>query len=187
MKKSGFFRQLKLVNIISFFSVNLLLFSCAHIRQTSAEENFWQACFAPKENCSDQIVTAIERAKGSIFIQAYSFTSSQIANALLRANKRGVHVEVILDKNTRSAKYSSGDHLANKGIPVFIDSAHPMANDKVVLIDEETVITGSPNLIKSALENNGENLLILHHKNIAKRYLENWKQHRRHSESYTGQ
>ncbi|MFI5303974.1 MAG: phospholipase D family protein [Nitrospiria bacterium] len=165
----------------------LILFSCAHIQQSSADETLWQACFVPEENCSDQIVTAIETAKRSIFIQAYSFTSSQIASALLRAAKRGVHVEVILDKNARSAKYSSGDFLANKGISVYIDSAHSMADDKVIIIDEETVITGSPNLTKSSLENNGENLLILHHKFIAKRYFDNWKLHRSHSESYTGQ
>jgi phosphatidylserine/phosphatidylglycerophosphate/cardiolipin synthase-like enzyme len=183
----GLFRQLNLVKIFLRLSGILILFSCAHIRQTSADETLWQACFAPEENCADQIVTAIESARSSIFIQVYSFTSSQIANALLRANKRGVHVEVILDKSARAAKYSSGDILANKGIPVYVDSAHPMANDKVILIDEEIVITGSPNLTKPSLENNGENILILHHKFIAKRYLENWKQHRKHSESYTGQ
>lgn len=185
--RSGLFRRLKLVKFLLCFSGILILFSCAHIRKTSADETLWQACFVPEENCADQIVTVIETAKNSIYLQAYSFTSSQIANALLRAAKRGVHVEVILDKSARSAKYSSGDFLANKGIPVYIDSAHPMANDKVILIDEETVITGSLNLTKPALENNGENLLILHHKFIAKRYLANWKQHRKHSESYTGQ
>lgn len=183
----GLFRRLNRVKMFLCLSGILILFSCAHIRQTSADETLWQACFSPEENCADQIVTSIETARESILLQAYSFTSSQIANALLRANKRGVHVEVILDKSTRAAKYSAGDLLANKGIPVYIDSAHPMANDKVILIDEETVITGSPNLTKTALENNGENLLILHHKFIAKRYLENWKQHRKHSESYTGE
>ena len=185
--RSGLFRRLKLVKFCLCLSGILLLFSCAHIRKTSAEETLWQTCFSPEENCADQIVTAIESAQSSIFLQAYSFTSSQIANALLRANKRGVHVEVILDKSARAAKYSSGDVLANKGIPVYIDSTHATANDKVILIDEERVITGSPNLTKPSLENNGENLLFLRHKVIAKRYLENWKRHRKHSESYTGQ
>ena len=147
----------------------------------------WQTCFSPEENCADRIVTAIETAKNSIYIQAYSFTSAQIANALLRASKRGVRVEVILDKSARSAKYSSGDFLANKGIRVYVDSEHVAANDRVILIDEEIVITGSPNLTKSSLENNGEDLLIVRHRIIAKRYLDNWTTHRRHSESYNGE
>ncbi|MBI1824349.1 MAG: phospholipase D family protein [Nitrospirae bacterium] len=171
------------LGLLSFF----LLLSCATMHRSSADETLWQVCFTPDENCADQIVILIETAKHSIFLQAYSFTSSQIANALLRASKRGVHIEIILDKSARSAKYSSGDLLANKGIPVYIDSAHSMADDKVILIDEETIMTGSINFSKISLENNGGNLLILHHKFIARKYLENWKQHRRHSESYTGQ
>jgi phosphatidylserine/phosphatidylglycerophosphate/cardiolipin synthase-like enzyme len=172
--------------LLSLFGLFLLL-SCATLHRSSADETLWQVCFTPEENCSDQIVGLIETARHSIFLQVYSFTSTQIANALMRAAKRGVHVEIILDKSTRSAKYSSGDILANKGIPVYIDSAHSMADDKVILIDEETVMTGSINFSKGALESNGGNLLILHHKFIAKKYLENWKQHKKHSESYTGQ
>jgi phosphatidylserine/phosphatidylglycerophosphate/cardiolipin synthase-like enzyme len=185
--KNRLLRHLQRVKYTLYLSGILILISCAHIQQSSADDTLWQACFVPEENCADEMVTVIEKARSSIFLQTYSFTSAQIANALLRASKRGVHVEVILDKSARSAKYSSGDFLANKGIPVYIDSAHTMADDKVILIDEEIVITGSPNLTKPSLENNGENLLILHHKFIANRYLENWKNHKRHSESYSGQ
>jgi len=49
----------------------------------------------------------MDRAKNSILVQAYSFTSAPIAKALLNAHKRGGKVEVILDKSQRTDKYSS--------------------------------------------------------------------------------
>jgi phosphatidylserine/phosphatidylglycerophosphate/cardiolipin synthase-like enzyme len=38
-------------------------------------------------------------------VQAYSYTSAPIAKALLDAHKRGVKVQVILDKSQRTEKY----------------------------------------------------------------------------------
>jgi phosphatidylserine/phosphatidylglycerophosphate/cardiolipin synthase-like enzyme len=62
----------------------------------------------------DVIVQALGSAKHSILAQAYSFTSAPIAKALLDAHKRGVQVQVILDKSQRSEKYSSAGFLANR-------------------------------------------------------------------------
>src|SRR6266508_3101679 len=56
------------------------------------------ACFTPGGNCTDAIVQALNDVKRSILVQAYSFTSAPIPKALLNAHKRGVQVQVILDK-----------------------------------------------------------------------------------------
>jgi phosphatidylserine/phosphatidylglycerophosphate/cardiolipin synthase-like enzyme len=53
-----------------------------------------------------------------------------------------------------------------------------------MVIDGETVITGSFNFTKAAEENNAENLLIIRDKNLADRYTRNWWEHERHSEVY---
>jgi len=50
----------------------------------------------------------------------------------------------------------------------------------------EVLITGSFNFTKAAEEKNAENLLIIHDKTLAARYLENWKMHASASEPYTG-
>jgi len=55
-----------------------------------------------------------------------------------------------------------------------------------MIIDGETVITGSFNFTKASEEKNAENLLIIRDKALARRYLENWQQHAAHSEPYTG-
>ncbi len=118
--------------------------------------------------------------------RAYSFTSAPIVKALLNAHKRGVKVEVILDKSQRTQKYSSADFLANSGIPTIIDADHAIAHNKVMVIDGETVITGSFNFTRAAEEKNAENLLVIRDKALAAKYLKNWQEHAWHSEVYAG-
>lgn len=95
-------------------------------------------------------------------------------------------MEVILDKSQRTQKYSSATFLYNAGIPVKIDPQHAIAHNKVMVIDGETLITGSFNFTKAAEENNAENLLVIHDKRLAARYTKNWQEHERHSEVYEG-
>jgi phosphatidylserine/phosphatidylglycerophosphate/cardiolipin synthase-like enzyme len=128
----------------------------------------------------------LDKAKTSILVQAYSFTSAPIAKALLNAHKRGVKVEAILDKSQKREKYSSADFLAHSGIRTLIDSAHAIAYNKVMIIDGETVITGSFNFTRAAEEKNAENLPIIRDKAFAERYTNNWQEHAQHSEVYTG-
>lgn len=143
-----------------------------------------QVYFSPKGGCTEAIIQQIDQAKSEILVQAYSFTSQPIAKALLGAHKRGIKVQAILDKSQRKEKYTSATFLANVGIPTYIDSAHAIAHNKVMIIDRETVITGSFNFTKAAEERNAENLLIIKSKDLAKPYIDNWNQHKGHSDAY---
>jgi phosphatidylserine/phosphatidylglycerophosphate/cardiolipin synthase-like enzyme len=140
--------------------------------------------FSPKGGCTDAIVKEIEQSKADIFVQAYSFTSAPIAKALVNAHKKGIKVQVILDKSQRSERYSSATFLMNAGIPTYIDSSHAIAHNKIIIIDRETLITGSFNFTKAAEEKNAENILIINSKELAKHYLDNWLKHKEHSEPY---
>ena len=51
----------------------------------------------------------------TIRVQAHSFTNAVIAKVLMKAHKREVDVEVILDKSQWTDKYSSATSLANVG------------------------------------------------------------------------
>jgi phosphatidylserine/phosphatidylglycerophosphate/cardiolipin synthase-like enzyme len=130
-------------------------------------------CFTPGGNCTDAIVQALGDAKHTILVQAYSFTSAPIAKALLDAHKRGVQVQVILDKDNRTDKYSAADFLANQGVPTTIDTAHAIAHNKIMIVDGEGVITGSFNFTKAAQERNAENLLIIRDPTLAAQYTQN--------------
>jgi phosphatidylserine/phosphatidylglycerophosphate/cardiolipin synthase-like enzyme len=138
--------------------------------------------FSPKSGSTDAIVREIGKARSEILVQAYSFTSAPIAQAMLEAHKRGIRVEVILDKSQKSQKYSSFTFLTHASIPTYIDAEHAIAHNKIILIDRAVVITGSFNFTRAAEEKNAENLLVIRSVDLAKRYRENWLAHRKHSE-----
>ena len=140
--------------------------------------------FSPKGGCTEAVVQEINAAQTSILVQAYSFTSAPIAKALVDAHKRGVHIEVILDKSQRTEKYSSADFVQHAGIPAYIDAEHAIAHNKVMVIDDQTVITGSFNFTNAAEEHNAENLLVIRSPELAEKYAANWKAHLAHSEKY---
>jgi phosphatidylserine/phosphatidylglycerophosphate/cardiolipin synthase-like enzyme len=71
-------------------------------------------------------------------------------------------------------------------VPVLIDARHAISHNKVMVIDGETVLTGSFNFTKAAQEKNAENLLIINDPTLAAQYTQNWEAHRQHSQPYTG-
>ena len=142
--------------------------------------------FSPQGGCTEAIVREIEAAQSGILIQAYSFTSAPIAKAIVEAHKRGIHVEIILDRSHKTAAYSSADFLHHAGIPVLIDCEHTIAHNKIMIIDGQVVITGSFNFTKQAEQSNAENMLVIRDKILADEYTANWKLHADHSEEYGG-
>ena len=142
--------------------------------------------FSPKGGCTDAVVKEIAAARSTILVQAYSFTSAPIAKAIVEAHKRGVDVQVVLDRSNRTEKYSSADFVVHMGIPVRIDAQHAIAHNKVMVIDGQVVITGSFNFTKNAEESNAENLLVIRSPDLAAKYAANWKVHADHSEPYGG-
>ncbi len=140
--------------------------------------------FSPRGGCTEAVVKEIDAAENSVLVQAYSFTSAPIAEALVDAHKRGVHVGVILDSSQRTEKYSSADFVQHAGIPTYIDAEHAIAHNKVMVIDGQTVITGSFNFTSSAENRNAENLLVIRSPELAATYTANWNAHLKHSEKY---
>ncbi|TCS80997.1 phospholipase D family protein [Pectinatus cerevisiiphilus] len=134
-----------------------------------------EVAFSPNGGAEEAIVDEINGAKSSIKVQAYTFTNSKISKALLHAQKRGVDVQIILDKSQQTSKYSPLKFFADNSIPVKIDNDFQIAHNKIMIIDEKTVITGSFNFTKAAAEKNAENLLIIRgNQKLTALYLKNW-------------
>ena len=167
----------------------LLLFCCVPALVSGAAENRYSATvsiyFSPDGGCTDAVVRELAAAQKHVLVQAYAFTSAPITKALLDAQKRGVEVQVLLDKSNVTAQYSSATFLTNAAIPVAIDSQHAIAHNKVMIIDDTTVLTGSFNFTKAAEHANAENLVILKDApDLAQRYRQNWLAHAAHSSAY---
>jgi phosphatidylserine/phosphatidylglycerophosphate/cardiolipin synthase-like enzyme len=118
-------------------------------------------------------------------MQAYSFTNTEIAAALAAAHDRGVKVRAIFDKDATGDKYSGATYCSHHNIACFTDGEHPIAHNKVIILDGQTVITGSFNFTKQAERSNAENLLILTGKRrLAAAYQKNFDEHFEHSKKY---
>lgn len=151
---------------------------------TKLEQAEIKVFFSPRGGSTEAIVNNIEKAEQSIFVQAYSFTSVPIAQALVKAHNRGVKVQIILDDSQQSEKYTSATFCSHAGIPTYIDSKHGIAHNKIIIIDESTVITGSFNFSKAAEESNAENLVVIRNATIASQYRDNWEHHFEHTVKY---
>lgn len=111
----------------------------------------------------------------------YSFTSELIANALLQAFNRGIYIEIIIDEGNDISRYSQTSFLRQNGIKVYIDGKEAIHHNKVIIIDQEIVITGSFNFSKAAEQSNAENLVILKSTELVSIYLANYELHKNHS------
>lgn len=164
--------------------VHALALMLVAIAVTANAGEIWNVCFTPGEDCTALIVGELANAKQKIDVQAYSFTSAPIAKALVEAKARGVEVRVILDKSQKTDRYSSAIFLTNAGIPVWIDDKVAIAHSKVMIIDDNTVITGSFNFTGSAQRRNAENVLIIRDRELAAKYARNWESRKHLSHSY---
>jgi phosphatidylserine/phosphatidylglycerophosphate/cardiolipin synthase-like enzyme len=142
-----------------------------------------QSCFTPGEDCAGEIVAALAAARHEVRVQAYGFTAPAIVAALMEARRRGVDVEVILDRGALAQRREedAAQSLTRSGIPVLVDGAHAIAHNKVMVIDRTTVVTGSYNFTASAQSRNAENLLIIRDSTLAGQYAANWSHHATHS------
>src|SRR6266851_26224 len=138
--------------------------------------------FSPKGGCTDAVVAEIKNAHREILVLAYSFTSKPIAQALVDAKLRGVHVEVILDHSNEKEAYSDLKFFVEQGLAPVIDPTHAIAHNKVMVIDGRTLITGSFNFTNQAEAENAENLLVIKgHPELVGAYRSNFQSHKAHS------
>jgi phosphatidylserine/phosphatidylglycerophosphate/cardiolipin synthase-like enzyme len=145
------------------------------------------AHFSPKGGCTDAVVQEIKKARSEILVQAYSFTSRSIAQALVDAKLRGVHVEILLDASQEKEANSDLHFFVQQGLAPRIDAHHAIAHNKVMVFDHRTVITGSFNFTQQAEEHNAENLLVLrHYTDLAALYRRNFLAHKEHSREPDG-
>lgn len=143
-----------------------------------------EALFTPWDDAEGALIRAIDGARRDIHMQAFLFTSRNLARALSTARKRGVAVRLLADREMAAKGGTSRvAELHAAGIEVRLETRYASAHNKILLIDAEgsdpVVITGSYNFTFSAQARNAENLLILRgNPALARAYLNNWRRHR---------
>ena len=169
---------------IIFLALGVLVFVGVPARQTASTltgtAEVLGVYFTPPSGAASAIVQAIDRSEREVLVQAYGFTHNGIAQALLRAQQRGVTVRVLLDKKSVSTNRYVIDLLNQAQISLRQDGKHAIAHNKVMIIDESVLITGSFNFTNSAETRNAENFLILKSADLAQRYKTEWQNHWSH-------
>jgi phosphatidylserine/phosphatidylglycerophosphate/cardiolipin synthase-like enzyme len=133
-------------------------------------EMFVQACFSPQGKCAAHILREIDQARKELLVAVYAFTSDELAEALAQARKRGVAVQVVIDRDfDERTERSKGKFLEAQKIPVrrvsgtkltAPDKDTGLMHQKFAIIDRKNVFTGSYNWTHSAERFNDENLLL---------------------------
>lgn len=137
----------------------------------------------------DALLNRVNGAKSNILISMYIFKTTgrkenpanKIKEALNKAAKRGVNVEVLLeveDKQSSSLNKENrhtADGLTKGGVKVYFDSPRQRTHVKAVVIDGRYTFIGSHNLTTGALHYNNELSLMMDSVEVARetaRYIE---------------
>ena len=147
----------------------------AHTVSSSADTAI-QVRFSPGGHCTQLVEQVIAKAQKSILVQAYSFTALPIAKALVAAHQRGVEIKLLVDRSQLKSKYAQVRYVMMHGIAVAVDKVPGIAHNKVMILDDGHVLTGSFNWTDAAEYRNAENLLLISDRNINKIYQDYWKQ-----------
>jgi len=126
--------------------------------------------FCPEDSCAYRVKEELKKAEKSIEFMTFSFTHEGIANIILLKNSEGIAVKGIMETKQIS-QYSQFERLKHNGIEIIKDQNPNNLHHKVFIIDGETVITGSFNPSANGDERNDENLVIIHDKAIAEKFM----------------
>jgi phosphatidylserine/phosphatidylglycerophosphate/cardiolipin synthase-like enzyme len=128
--------------------------------------------FSPDDNALTRLVALVAGAQESVYFLAYSFTSNDLAEAMLSRAQVGVTVAGVFENSQyQSNTGTEYDNFRTAGLDVRLDGNPYDMHHKVIVIDEAIVITGSYNFSASAETRNDENVLVLFNPDIAAQYL----------------
>jgi phosphatidylserine/phosphatidylglycerophosphate/cardiolipin synthase-like enzyme len=135
------------------------------------DEGEWTVLFSPDVPVAPELVELIDDADSTIEFLAFSFTSDEIARAMLARSDAGVRVRGVIESDQAAAVGAQYEALREGGVDVRLDGNPGTMHHKVIILDGETVICGSYNFTRSAEEHNDENLLIVADPDLADQFL----------------
>jgi len=114
------------------------------------------------------LVEAIDAARLSIDVAAYSISLNSVRNALISAHDRGATVRVVMESTNMDR--SDPQRLIEAGIPIIGDNRDGLMHDKFMVIDKSEVWMGSMNFTDSGAYDDNNNLMHIRSTKIAEDY-----------------
>jgi phosphatidylserine/phosphatidylglycerophosphate/cardiolipin synthase-like enzyme len=129
--------------------------------------------FTSEDGALEQaIIPAVKSATKNIRFLAFSFTDYPLAKAMIDRAQNGVDVAGVFEKVGSDTDAAELKTLFCAKIPVRRDGNPSFLHDKVIVIDDHIVITGSLNFSTNAEESNDENVIVIDNPDIAKLYMQ---------------
>jgi phosphatidylserine/phosphatidylglycerophosphate/cardiolipin synthase-like enzyme len=120
------------------------------------------------------LVDAIDAARLSLDVAAYSISLNSVRFALINAHKRGVQVRVVMESTNMDR--SDPQALIEAGIPIVGDTMDGLMHNKFMVIDKSEVWLGSMNFTDSGAYEDNNNLMRIHSTKIAENYSVEFKE-----------
>lgn len=129
----------------------------------SQGEQKMELWFLPDDPCAvGRLKKLIQEAQKTLRIAMYTWTRRDLASEVIAAKKRGVKVEVILDKG---AAAGAGEEIAkmllNNGVKVNLSQGDALLHHKFMQIDRKTLVNGSANWTAAAFKSNDDCFVVL--------------------------
>jgi phosphatidylserine/phosphatidylglycerophosphate/cardiolipin synthase-like enzyme len=132
--------------------------------------------FTPEDPALENaIIPIVKSAAHSIRFLAFSFTDYPLADAMSQDAQSGVNVAGVFEKVGSGTDAAELRTLFCRNVPVRVDGNPSFMHNKVIIVDDRIVITGSLNFSTSAEVSNDENVLIIDNAEIARQYLQDFE------------
>lgn len=116
--------------------------------------------FSPGETCRNCIKDQIRNAKKDLLVCVFTISDDVITESLVAAHRRGVSIRLITDNEKSFDKGSDINQLAREGIKIRMDTSPNHMHHKFMVVDKQSVLTGSYNWTRGAALFNHENIIV---------------------------
>lgn len=134
-----------------------------------------QVLFSSEDGVVDRIIAYAQQAQVSIRFLAFAFTDYPLANTMIQRAAAGVDVKGVYEKVGSDGQGAEMVTFLCAKVPVRQDGNGSFMHDKLIIVDNRIVITGSLNYSSSADEANDENVIIVDNPEIAALYLQEFE------------
>jgi len=131
-----------------------------------------QVLFSSEDHALASLIALVADAKTSIRFLAFSFTDYPLAQAMIDRAKSGVSVQGVFETFGSTSPSAELKTFWCAGLPVRQDGNDGFLHDKIIIVDDSIVVTGSLNFSSNADDSNEENVVILDHSEIAALYIQ---------------
>ncbi len=131
-----------------------------------------QVLFSPEDKIVGNLIALVKDAQVSVRFLAFSFTDYPLAQTMIDRAKAGVDVKGVFETFGSSSPNSELQTFWCAGVPARQDGNSGFLHNKVIIVDNSIVVTGSLNFSSNADDSNEENVVIVDNTEIAALYLQ---------------